>query len=128
MFLDTSIIIDMFLSGKDSERFDAIYDCIKDEPIIISVIQLAEISDWCLNNDIAPSEAVSKVKDIVEILPLNERILLDGSRIKYGMRSGGVKKFSLMDGIILASALSVNEKLLTSDSDFRKAEHAVILK
>jgi predicted nucleic acid-binding protein len=43
------------------------------------------------------------------------------------MRSKGLKRFSLMDGIILASARSIDQKLLTADSDFRKAEDAVLI-
>ena len=127
MFLDTSIIIDIFRHGRDSERFRNIYDLIKDENLFISVIQLGEISDWCLKNNINPYERISKIKEMCVIAPLNEEICLEASRIKYDMRSSGVEKFSLIDGIILASARHMGEKLLTADRDFRKSKDAIIL-
>jgi predicted nucleic acid-binding protein len=127
MFLDTSIIIEIFRSKRDSDRFKEIYRYIENEPLFISVIQIGEISDWCLKNGIEPEERISKIKEICTLVPLNEDICLEASRIKYEMRSAGVDKFSLIDGIILSSARYMGEKLLTTDKDFRKAEDAIIL-
>ena len=127
MLLDTSVLIDLLLSEKGSERFERVYERITDEPVSISMIQLAEISDWCLMNGVEPAAALSRLKEVVDILPLNERILLRGSRFKYDMRTMGVKKFGLIDGIILASAEEFDEKLLTRDLDFRMADNAIVL-
>ncbi len=127
MFVDTSIIIEIFRSERDSERFKEIYRYLENEVLFISLIQIGEISDWCLKNGINPEERVSKIKSISTIVPLKEEICLEASKIKYEMRSAGVKKFSLTDGIILASARYMGEKLLTADKDFRKAEDAIIL-
>ncbi|MBI5000534.1 MAG: PIN domain-containing protein [Euryarchaeota archaeon] len=43
------------------------------------------------------------------------------------MRGLGIAKFGLLDGLILASARSVGQKLLTTDTDFRKAEDVVLI-
>jgi predicted nucleic acid-binding protein len=127
MFLDTSIIVEIFRDKKGEEPFERIFKLIKDEPLFVSVLQIGEISDWCLNNKANPSGRISKLKDIIGIIPLNEKLCIEGAEIKHDMRKQGLSKFSLMDGIILASARSINQKLLTTDSDFRKADDAIVL-
>ena len=127
MFLDTSIIIEIFRSGKSSKQFEEIYYHIKDEPLFISIIQVGEISDWCLKNDIDPVKRILKLKHILNTIPLSETICLEGSQIKHDMRNREISKFSLMDGIILASARSINQKLLSTDNDFRKTSDVIIL-
>ena len=128
MFLDTSIIVEIFRTGKDTKKFEEIYSYIKDEPLFISVIQLGEISDWCLKNKINPKERISKLKQILNIIPLSEKICIEGSQIKYKMRKRKIGKFSLIDGLILASAQSINQELITTDKDFQKAKDVIILK
>jgi len=127
MFLDTSVIIEIFRSGKSTKQFEYIYQLIKDEPLFISIIQIGEISDWCLKNDIEPAERITRLKRILNIIPLSETICLEGSKIKYEMRNIQISKFSLIDGIILASARSINQKILTSDTDFRKFSDVIML-
>ena len=127
MFLDTSIIIEIFKLGKETKKFEEIYHFIKDEPLFMSVIQIGEISDWCLRNKINPKERIDKLKKILNIIPLSEKICLEGSNIKFEMRKLKQTKFSLFDGIILASARSINQKLITTDQDFKKVEDIIIL-
>ncbi len=127
MFLDTSIIIEIFRTKKESKTFEEIFKLIKDEPIFISVIQIGEVSDWCLKNNINPEKRISKLKQILNVVPLSEKICLEGSKIKYDIRKKGIKKFSLIDGIVLSSARSINQKLLTIDKDFRKIKDTIVL-
>jgi predicted nucleic acid-binding protein len=127
MFLDTSIIIEIFRNDKRTKRFDEIYNYIKDEPLFISIIQLGEISDWCLKYKIDPDERIKKLKKILNIIPLNEKNCLEGSKIKHEMRKAKISDFSLIDGIILACSRSINQKLLTIDNDFQFAKDAIIL-
>ena len=127
MFLDTSIIIEIFRSGENTKSFQDIFELVKDEPLFISIVQIGEISDWCLRNDIDPEERILKLKRILNIISLNEKICLEGSKIKYDSRREGISHFSLIDGFILASARSINQKLLTKDTDFRKADDAIVL-
>ena len=127
MFLDTTIVVEVLRSGRDSKRFQRILEAIGDDPLFISMLQLAELSDWCLENSIDLSEWISRLKGIVGVIPLSEDICLEGSRIKRGMRERSASKFGLLDGIILASARSIDQKLLTTDSDFREAEDAVVI-
>ena len=127
MFLDTSIIIEIFKTGKDTKRFEEIYNFIKDEPLFMSIIQIGEISDWCLRNKINPKERIDKLKKILNIIPLSEKICLEGSNIKYEMRKKKIGNFSLIDGLILASARSINQELMTIDNDFQKAKDVILL-
>jgi len=127
MFLDTSIIVDILLSEKNSTRLERIFDRIKDEQLYISIIQLGELSDWCLKNGIDPDEVIPLLREITNVLPLSENIILNGSKRKFERRTSGIEKFSLMDGIILASSIELNEKLLTLDTDYRNLENVIIL-
>ena len=128
MFLDTSIIVDIFRYDEESKNFQKIFELIKDEPLFISVFQIGEISDWSLQNKIDPNEPVEFLKRTMNIIPLNEDICLEASKIKLDMRKKGEKKFSLADGIILASARSINQSLLSKDSDFKRAKDVILLK
>ena len=119
MFLDTTILIDIFVYKDDSKEFQRIFECVKDEILYISVIQIGEISDWCLKNDLSALEFILRIKKIVNVVPLTEKICLDGSKMKFQIRKMGTSKFGLVDGIILASARSMDEDLLTKDNDFR---------
>ena len=127
MLLDTSIVVEIFHSDEDTQIFQTTYELIKDELLFISVLQIGEISDWCLNNNIDPQERVFQLRRIANIIPLNEKMCFEGSSIKYQYRKDGIPSFSLIDGIILASARSINHKLLTKDTDFRKANDAIVL-
>jgi len=128
MFLDTSIIVDIFRYDEESKNFQKIFELIKDDPLFISIFQIGEISDWSLQNKIDPNEPVDFLKRTMNIIPLNEDICLEASKIKFDMRKKGEKKFSLADGIILASARSINQKLLSKDNDFKRAKDVVIIR
>jgi len=127
MFVDTSIIVEIFRDDKDSNKFQEIYEHIKDEPLFISIIQLAELSDWCLKNQINSEERVTRLKQIANVIPLNEKICFEAARLKHTMRKKSTSKFGLLDGIILASARSMNQRLLTTDNDFRSLSDAIVL-
>ena len=128
MFLDTSVIIEIFRNDRNSKTFQDIYTYIKDEPIFISIIQIGELSDWCLKNRIDPEKRITKLKQILNVIPLNEKICYEAAHIKHMIRKKDVAKFGLLDGIILASARSINQRLLTTDSDFRTIDDAVVIR
>jgi predicted nucleic acid-binding protein len=92
------------------------------------MIQIGEISDWCLKNHIDPEKRITKLKQILNVIPINEKICYDAANIKYMMRKKGGTKFGLLDGIILASARSMNQRLLTADTDFRTISDAIVIK
>ena len=126
MFLDTTVIVE--LMRGESQRTNDILAYIENELLFISVIQLGEVNDWCLANCSDPAERIRQLKEIVNIIPLNEAICIEASAIKKNMRTQKIAKFSLMDGIILASARYIGQRLITSDTDFRKADDAIIIR
>jgi len=128
MFLDTSAIVELMRGGRGSARTEKILGYIENELLFVSVIQLGEINDWCIANCSDPAARISQLKEIVHIIPLNETISIEASEIKRQMRAQNVAKFSLMDGFILASARYIGQRLLTLDTDFRKAEDIIIIK
>ena len=128
MFLDTSILIEIFRNNQKTKTFQEIYKYVKDEPLFISIIQIGEISDWCLKNNIDPEKRIAKLKQILNVIPLNEKICYEAAHIKYTIRKKGVAKFGLLDGIVLASARSINQRLLTIDNDFRTISDAVVIR
>lgn len=127
MFLDTSVIIEIFRNDKNSKKFQDLYTYLKDEPLFISIIQIGELADWCLKNNIDPEKRITKLKQILNVIPLNEKICYNAAQLKYSIRKKGVIKFGLLDGIVLASARSINQRLLTTDSDFRKLSDTIVI-
>ena len=127
MFADTSVLIEMLTSKPTSEVFYEIYKHIEEENIFISAVQLGEISDWCFSNDEDRMKIIPEIKEIVEILELNEEIVMNASLIKYERRTKGFDKFGLIDGIVMASSRSINEVLLTFDNDFRNLDDVILL-
>jgi len=127
MFLDTSVIIEIFRNDKNSKKFQDLYTYLKDEPLFVSIIQIGDLADWCLKNNIDPEKRITKLKQILNVIPLNEKICYDAAQLKYSIRKKGGTKFLLLDGIVLASARSINQRLLTTDSDFRKLSDAIVI-
>ncbi len=127
MFLDTSVIIEMML-GDDDERMERILNHIRSELLFISMAQISEVSDWCWANSCNVERRIEQLKEIVHLIPLNEDICVEASKIKAAMRKQRIAKFSLMDGLILASSRYIGQTLLTLDTDFRKAEDVIIIK
>ena len=118
MLLDTSVIVEIFRSPAGSTRFDRIMAEIRDEELYVSTVQLAEIADWATRNRAPPEERVDAVKGLARIVPLDERICLDAAAIKLRRRKAGYKDFGLIDGVILATAGSIGQHVLTFDEDF----------
>ena len=127
MFLDTSVIIELLAQERGPNLSDEILDITKDEKLYMSIVQIGELTDWCIRKDEDISLTIDTVKQIVNVIPLNNIICIKASQMKNEMRQKGIEKFGLMDGIVLASAISINQKLLTIDNDFRKAKEAIIL-
>ena len=127
MFLDTSVVIGLFENEPESQRFQDIFRMTMGEQLYISVVQMGEVSDWCIRNGYDVSDLTNTLKKLVNILPVNEIICLKASQTKQEMRQKGIDKFGLMDAIVLCSAQSINQKLLTTDSDYRAAKNAILI-
>jgi len=127
MFLDTGVLIDILRYKKGTKEFDIIFKHIENEELYISIFQTVEISNWALKNNISPAEPIQFIKNIVNILPLNEDICQNTVFIKNDLQKKGVKKFGLADGIILASARVIDQRLLTNNRNLKNINDAVVI-
>lgn len=128
MLLDSGVIIEIFRSPQDSKHFRAILRAIGDEEIFVSIIQIAEVAEWASRNQLPAKERVVAVRDFARIVPLEEQVCIDASEIKRLRREQGYSDFSLMDGIILATARLIEQRLMTFDGDFTGEIDCILLR
>jgi len=127
LLLDTSAIIEVLRHPRTSKEFKLIRKHIGEEDLYVLVVQLAELSDWCIVNNVPVRERIEEVKNLANIIQLDEDICLQGSRIKNERRKKGFASFGLLDGLLLAAARSVGERVLTFDRDFAEEEDCLVL-
>ncbi|OLB47049.1 hypothetical protein AUI07_02455 [archaeon 13_2_20CM_2_53_6] len=127
MLLDTSAIIEVLRHPRTSKEFRLVQKHIGEENLFVLVVQLAELSDWCIVNNIPVRERIGEVKNLANIIPLDEDICLEGSKIKNERLKKGFASFALLDGLLLAAAKSVGERVLTFDRDFAEEEDCLVL-
>ena len=127
MLFDTSAIIEVLRHPRTSKEFRTIQKHVGEEELYILVVQLAELSDWCLVNSVPVKERIEEVKSLANVIPLDEDICLEGSRIKNERRKKGFRSFGLVDGLVLAAARSVGERVLTFERDFTGEEDCLVL-
>lgn len=127
MLLDTSAIVAIFTNPAGSDRFERIMTEIADEEVYISMVQLAEIADWATRNQVPAQERVEAVKEMARIVPLDQGICLNAAAIKRRRRKAAHNDFGLVDAIILSTARSIGQRVLTMDEDFQGEEDCVII-
>ena len=125
MLLDTSALVAAFTSKKAAER---IAKEVGDSQIYVSQIQLAELADWATRSGVPAAERVETVGQIADIVPLTKEICLEAAAIKSSKRKKAVPAFGIIDGIVLATARSLGQTLLTFDADFAGEEDCVVLR
>jgi len=125
MFLDTTILVEVLIgSEKVVER---VREAAEREALFFSIVQVGEVADWCLAGSLDPGKAVKELKGMATVTGITEEICLEASRIKREQRDAGKTKFSIMDGLIMASAMHYEQELLTADSDFEGLHSVTIL-
>lgn len=127
MLLDSSVIIEIFRKPSGSKEFEKITAAIGDGEAYVSIVQLAEVADWANRNGAPPKERVDAVRELARIVPLDEGICLDAAAIKRQRCKTGHDDFGLIDGIILASARSIGQRVLTLDDDFLGEDDCVVI-
>ena len=53
MFLDTSIVLDIFKHDREEEKLNRILSRVSTEVLYISMVQLAEVADICIRTEIS---------------------------------------------------------------------------
>lgn len=124
MLLDTSALVAIFTSKRMADR---IGKKAGDSQIYVSQIQLAELADWAVRSGAPAAERLDAVEQMASVAPLTKEICLDAAVIKSSRRKNGIAGFGIVDGIILATARSLEESLLTLDRDFEGEEGCIVL-
>ncbi len=124
MFLDTSALVAIFRSRRLANRIER---AAGDSQLYISQIQLAEIADWATRSGLPVSERVEAVEQMTDVSPITREICLEAAAIKSAVRGRGKSDFGIVDGIILATARSLGQSLITLDKDFAGEHDCVIL-
>ncbi len=123
MFLDTCAIIELFLGSEEGDR---VLEAIKEEDTFISILSYAEVALWCKRNreDFEIwKENTEKIANTVDLTP---SICRDAAKITFEAKQSK-KKFGIIDGIILASARSINQRLISKDRDFKGFEDVILI-
>lgn len=123
MFLDTFALVEYFMGTSKGLR---VKEALKRERSYISIISIAEVADWCHENDLDAQKHVDVIRKLVDMVPLTEEICLGASRIKHEGRKLHID-FGLVDGLILATAKSMGQKVLTGDPHFRELPNVLML-
>ena len=125
MLLDTSALVSTFTSKRAADR---ILKEVGDSQLYVSQIQLAELADWATRSGAPAAERVEAVEQMASVAPLTRDICLEAASIKSARRKKGHPGFGIIDGIILATARSLGQSLLTFDTDFAGEKDCVVLR
>lgn len=123
MFLDTNLLIEYLIGSPKGER---VKEVLAREPCAISAFSVAEVVLWSLREGRDPDSALREVRRVVDVAMPGEGVFREGARIAFEQKRR-VNSFGLMDGLILASARSTGETLLTADTGFRGMEGAEVV-
>lgn len=128
MLLDTSIVVELFRHKRTSKFFRKVMHQIGEQLLFVSMIELAEVADWCLRNSIRAESRIAAISEFAQIIPLDEAICQQAAIIKKDRRAKGYADFGLIDGVIVGSARAQNQEVLTLDPDFEGEKDCVVLK
>lgn len=94
-----------------------------DEEAIVSTINLAEVYFWVMKyyNEDTTQRKVSTIEKRCHVMPVDRGIALESAKIKKAL------KLALADSIILATARSVEGRVVTGDLDFRNISDVILL-
>ena len=87
----------------------------------MSVLSLAEVSDWCTRNGADPLKHLVQMKRIASVLTVNEEIAEKaGSSLKLlRSKAAGI---GMIDAIIYSQAATAGMKVLTGDPHFENLQ------
>ncbi len=128
MFADTSVVIELLRGSADDPLVKQIESSLGSGLVLASPIQIGEIADHARKNKESPQGAAELAIQVLELVPLTPEIALAASEIKAEARTRAkANDFSLIDGVILASARSKGQTLLTLDKGFLGFPDVIVL-
>ena len=122
MILDTYAWIEYFL---ESEKGIKVKEIIK-EGCYTSIVSLAEIVEWCIKNNHDAEEHIEIVKNLSQIIFLNDEAALLAGKINYEKKKT-IKNWGMIDSIIYSTAIINGMKIVTGDPHFRDLENVIMI-
>jgi len=119
--IDSWTWIEYWSGGSKADAAAAYID--SSEAAVVSTINVAEVYHWILlHYDVKiAEEKIETIRRRCFIIPVSEEIAIEAARIKHSA------KFALADSFILATAKSVEAKVVTGDPDFTELKEAVYI-
>lgn len=124
MLLDTSVLIEMFTDDAKARQVESE---IGKEEAYVSMVQIAELAAWAIRVGRPVRERIETTKELASVLPLDEEDCREAASIRDQRRKAGKNDFGIIDGILLATARSRGQRLLTFDRHFEGEEDCVVL-
>ena len=125
MMFDTSVLVEWL---EEHQQYEAnIASLLMTGRHSIAWPQLGELAAYALRHGKDVEGVLEGVRHGFDVTPLTDNDFVEGARIRQSARDSGQKKFSLMDGMILACARRSEQILVTLDNDFTGLEGTEIL-
>lgn len=121
--LDSSVWVE-YLRG--TEKGIKVKNFVEKGGVGVSIIGIAELADKFEREKMNFNRHFMFIRNMSNIIPLSIHIAFHAARIKNQMRPNN-PKFSLADGIHLATAFQENATLITADKDFSGAKNVMII-
>ncbi len=121
--LDSSAWIEYFSGTKKGEEVQRL---IEDKRIATSILAIAEVADKLLRSKITIEEKIAFIHTSAVVLPVTMGISVLAAQFKNSIREHN-QKFSLIDGIHLATAQQHHAIFLTTDNDFKGIENVRLI-
>lgn len=123
MLLDTYAWVELFRATPLGEK---VRELIDQKPTFASAATYAELTTWALKNHLDSEQALSRMERLAGVLPLDRTILQAAGQITH-YRKRFVRHWSLVDGMIYATAQAYGLQVVTGDQDFRGLPGVVLL-
>ena len=109
-----------------TSKGDKIIKIIEESQIATSIVAIAELADKFEQMNKPFADHLNFIRSRAKLMPIDPAIALHAAKLKKEFRKYSTK-FSLADGIHLATAMGNNAILVTADSDFEKADKILLI-
>ena len=121
--LDTSAWVEYFLKSEMGRR---VKQLLETQACYTAVISIAELSQWAVKNSRDGRQLIRYVAELSEILPLSGKIAFLAGELNAA-RKNNVRKWGMVDSVILATAQLYTLRIVTKDKDFGDLPDADVL-
>ena len=123
--LDTYAWVEYLIGSQKGEKVKKLFSD-KDNSFLTVECCLAELRGWSLRNDVDFDYIIELTECNSKIVEVDREDWINAARIKWDMMKR-VKKFGLMDSLLLAKQKNTDAIIVTGDKDFRKLKNILFL-